>query len=76
MIGHEKEDGHSLECRGNPKMIQKSRAPLVLASDKCSNDEVREESRGIDLAQVSMFKQSQRIIVSSRFTWTNIQMIK
>ena len=40
-------------------MIQKSRAPLVLASDKCSNDEVREESRGIDLAQVFMHKQSQ-----------------
>lgn len=40
-------------------MIQISRAPLVLASDKCSNDEVREESRGIDLAQVFMHKQSQ-----------------
>ena len=40
-------------------MIQKSRTPLVLASDKCSNDEVREESRGIDRAQVFMHKQSQ-----------------
>lgn len=49
------------ECPGNPEndteITSAIGLPLVLASDKCSNDEVREESRGIDLAQVH--KQSQ-----------------